>query len=214
MRLGTRRVTVQKMSWTENSLQDVKQTYFFSLFSFSFWSIDQRQNFHFPIMLYSNHRKKTKSSLGSHVGFKPGRTLVTMFVIAIVRIQVPDGVLTLSPSIRAGAVSSLLGWGEVCGGQLRGEEGWCAVYQGPWCDQSIQLWSLVVGLIVQRMQTCSVTCPWMFVCIFLFFVLFINMHGKMKERLKKKQKTTMTTTTQRWKNEWRRPTRLVWEEMG
>lgn len=141
MRLGTRRVTVQKMSWTENSLQDVKQTFFF-LFFFSFFFLKHRStsNFHFPIILYSNHRKKTKSSLGSHVGFKPGRTLVTMFVIAIVRIQVPDGVLTLSPWIRAGAVSSLLGWGlwRVGGGRKGGVR--CPRDPGATSQSSCGLW--------------------------------------------------------------------------
>lgn len=174
-----------------------KQVFF--LFFFFFLKHRSTSNFHFPIILYSNHRKneiqpgfsrwvQTRSYARDNVCYcycphpSPG--------------WCPDTV-AINPC-RCSFFSAGVGWGGVCGGELRGEEGWCAVSQGPWCDQSIQLWSLVVGLNVQRMQTCSVTCPWMFVCILLFFVLFINMHGEMKERLKKKDDDDDDTTMEKW----------------
>lgn len=126
MRLGTRRVTVQKMSWTENSLQDVKQTYFFSLFFF-FLKHRSTSNFHFPIILYSNHRKKRNPAWvltsGSNQVVRSWQCLLLLLSASKSRM------VSWHCRHESVQVQFLLCWGGVGWGLwgLRGEEGWCGV---------------------------------------------------------------------------------------
>lgn len=204
------------MSWTENSLQDVKQTYFFFCF-FSFWSIDQRQTSTFQLFFTPTTAKKRNPAWvltsGSNQVVRSWQCLLLLLSASKSRM------VSWHCRHESVQVQFLLCWGGGGVGSVGVEGGGRVVCGVPGTLVRPVNPAVVFGCGFKRPEDANLSCH-LSVNVCLHFAFFPPSYSlicteKWKRDLKKnKKKTTTTTTTQRWKNEWRRPTRFVWEEMG